>query len=619
MTRRIIITTSVVLLIGIGWTATLLLQPAPRTRLELTRYAPDGALIYIEVHNLKRLLSQWRASSAHRRYGQSANWRAFQNSRLYLRLLDRLQPIEAALGFELTEQHLSALAGSQSALAIYDIGKLEMLLITVTTRPDAFASLLFKQRSAFRQRTLNNQVYYVREGTHPETQEKATAGFAFAQGILIVASSESLLRRTLGNLTAPTEDRLSVSVNRLIDGLTDFTPHDITVWLDQKRLNTDRYFQHYWIHKNRTALTPIEAALIDMEVTPTALRERRWLALNDTAPTDSPRVNALNELVRFAPDDATLMVATVAADTSLLSRLLADVLLGPPPRTPATLTRRTDEWSEAEPDDASELNRTSGFSQLDDRFNKDIDDPTSFTGDTQPTDVARLDDKPDHVLLQRLAALLEPSEPAEFILIGGATLGENRLFVQFHRAIVIRLNRPAAFDASAFEQAVQTEFARRYIVRGVPARLSWNVGDQLHWLGQTLLDRGGAYAQQGSYLLVANSKDYGQRVLQAHRSSSAPPSQQPAGLHRFARVRVKQGAGAYQHIMSMVATPTASDEAGSTVDLFSQNIAGLIQVVPNWTDITVETAPAASLLHEMVTYHLESSPAARSTQRTGRR
>lgn len=622
MRRRIIITTSVILLIAIGWTVALLLQPAPRTRLELARYAPGGALIYIEAQNLNRLLAQWQASSAHRRYGESANWRAFQNSRLYLRLLDRLQPIEAALGFELTEKHLSALAGSQSALVIYDIGNLEMLLITVTTRADALASLLFKQRSAFRQRTLRNQVYYVREGTHPETGEKAAAGFAFAQGMLIVASSENLLRRTLTNLTAPGDDRLSVSINRLVDGLTDFKPHDITVWLDQKRLNTDRYFKHYWIHKNRTELAPIEAALIDMEVTPTALRERRWFALHDAAPTDSSHLNALNELLRFAPNDATLMVASAAADLPLLSRLMADVLLGAPPRTltMATMpTHRADDWDEADTDESSELSGTSGVLQLDDRFNKDIDDPTSFTSDAQRSRVAEPDSKSDERLLRHLAALLQPSEPAEFILIGDATLGENRLFVQFHRALVIRLNRPGGFDTAAFEQTVQTEFATRYIVRGVPARLSWNAEDQLHWLGQTLLDRGGAYARQGSYLLLANSREYARRILQAHRSSVGPSAQQSVTLRRFARVRVKQGAGAYHHIMSMLATPAASGELGSTVDLFSQNIAGLIQVVPNWTEVTVETAPAASLLREMVTYHFESSPATRPTQRTRRR
>jgi hypothetical protein len=267
-------------------------------------------------------------------------------------------------------------------------------------------------------------------------------------------------------------------------------------------------------------------------------------------------------------------------------------------------------------DESSESNETPGYAQLDDRFNKDIDDPTSFAGGHQGTGTSENTTGSDEAFITRLSSILQSAEPAEFMTMGEAALGENRLFVHFNRALAIRLNRPDAFHAPSFEQAVQEEFAARYIVRGAPARLDWEGSNQIHSLGQTLLDRGGAYALQGSYLLLANRKDYGQRILQAYTASAAPAQPQPASLHRFARVRVKQGTDVYRHVMSMLATPSATDDSATSVDLFSRNIAGLIDVVPGWTDVTIETVQVAPFLREAVTYNFEPPPPTRPRKKT---
>jgi hypothetical protein len=49
------------------------------------------------------------------------------------------------------------------------------------------------------------------------------------------------------------------------------------MWLDQARLNRNRYFGNYWIHHNADgALANIESGLIDLRITREGMSEQRW-------------------------------------------------------------------------------------------------------------------------------------------------------------------------------------------------------------------------------------------------------------------------------------------------------------------------------------------------------
>src|SRR5262249_25039641 len=103
---------------------------------------------------------------------------------------------------------------------------------------------------------------------------------------LILASNEGLLQRTLENIPAKeSNDRLSDEIAPLLAKATDFTAHNITVWVNQTRLNSDLYFNNYWIHHNVDDLAKIQAGLIDLEIATGQLRERRWFTLDNTVQT----------------------------------------------------------------------------------------------------------------------------------------------------------------------------------------------------------------------------------------------------------------------------------------------------------------------------------------------
>src|SRR5262249_45643794 len=51
---------------------------------------------------------------------------------------------------------------------------------------------------------------------------------------------------------------------------------DIQLFLDQKALNSNRYFQRYWLYQNATDFARIHAAWIDLRLTKDAVVEQRY-------------------------------------------------------------------------------------------------------------------------------------------------------------------------------------------------------------------------------------------------------------------------------------------------------------------------------------------------------
>jgi hypothetical protein len=605
MKRILSITTLITLIVLSGFAVRRYWQTEMRRGLDLAGFMPGGALAYVEVRDLKGLLGRWLGSGAHQRYFESANWTEVQRSRLYLKVRERLVPLETALGFEINEQEIENLAGGRSALGVYNIGELEAVFITEMTQQQALVSSLFKQRRAFRQQSADGLLYYVREGQDEEGRRKVQGVFAFAQGKLLVASSETLMRRALANVRRKTDDQLSPQIASMTGSLSDFTPHEITIWLDHRRLNNDRYFKNYWLPGNLQELREFETALIDLELGDASWSERRWFALGQAAAERRQAIGSLNDLLRFVPAGTQLLAVTAPEETKTVSRTIANVLLGPVP--PETLPAGG--GAESTYEDSQGPSATGSYTRyvsLDERFNRDIDDPTSYVGQSPggtspPEAVATTDD----ALVTRLADALEPTQPADAMRLGEAQVGENRLFVQFHRALVIKLARPAAFKRGEFEQAVRQEFTARYVVKGVPDRLEWQTRGEIRTLSQAMLDHGGAYAIAGEYLVLANRAEYCDRVLQAYKRSVAPTQSQNASLSRYAQVRIQQGTEAYRHVMDMLAVPRTTGDSNQPIDLFRDNIGGLFGVVPELSRMTIETASTAPLAREVVVYAFE--------------
>lgn len=235
---------------------------------------PQGALVYWETTNLKDFLVWWKNSDIKKDWEKSTNYRVFENSRLYLRLKERVSDFEKDK-YQFSLDNLIKLAGKRSAVAIYDIGELKILAVTETPLADAALNELWISRNKFTEKKFNNQVYYA------EPQEGKLV-FAYAKPFFVVSTESGLLEQFLTNVNA-TDQQLTLGQSEKFKACypQNGTASLFSIFVDQESLNQNRYFKKYWIHQNVKDLTAIRSAWIDFVAEPSGLSEQRHFALSN--------------------------------------------------------------------------------------------------------------------------------------------------------------------------------------------------------------------------------------------------------------------------------------------------------------------------------------------------
>lgn len=585
-------------------------SPAP-----LVRHAgsmPAGAIAYVEAKDLSSLLGAWMASPVRQKYLESASYRSFRRSRLFLKLSDRLKDLERGFGIEINDARLAEFAGGSSALAVYDPGKLEVLLVTEVSSQKAMASKLFAQSSSFEQRkTAKGQPYFSREVVSDGGSLVQRVAFGYAADRLWVGTNESLVAEAIDG---PSGGGLGTAVNDTVRAAADFTAaHDLVVWADMDRAVRNKYFSLYWIHRNGKELEELQTGLLDIEFAATGVRERRWYVRKSPSAASVSAAGAeIAALSALAPPDAHL-VETKTMDAGMPAAL-AETMFGPD-RAGGTLSNvkasRLENPFESSENDSSSRRPTGGrYRFLDDRFDKDVDDPAAA-----PVKRVAAVTPAISPLGDRLAPILAPASPVRYSVFGSVRLPEGKLFASFERAIVIELGAPERFDRAAFETLAREEFARRFLVGGQVSRVSWADVDGARGLAGALISQGGAYRLSGKYLIVA--RDAAQcGVIASRVGVAAPASEALAGATtRIAEVRLAVAGGPFRRLTSLLDSRDASSlneqiagEEGESdvlrrpVLFFSENLASLLDVVSQVTTVRITTTEDGVLLREVVEY-----------------
>src|SRR6185369_10638159 len=83
------------------------------------------------------------------------------------------------------------------------------------------------------------------------------------------------------------------------------TPHFVTVWVDQTKLNDDWYFKKYWVMENTADLKNVRAGIFDLEQQNNRWVERRdFLINNKIGKAGAPLSNkSLRQIERILPAD----------------------------------------------------------------------------------------------------------------------------------------------------------------------------------------------------------------------------------------------------------------------------------------------------------------------------
>jgi hypothetical protein len=323
MKRPIIIVACIVLMGVLAWTFA---QVAARPRPELASLVPPGSLLYLEAKDFSALLKDWNGSSEKKLWLDSDSYQVFSRSRLFLRLNGAQGEFAAAAGVPPDMDLLNQVAGSESAIAFYDIGGLEFLYITHLPSARIASSSLWSQRGKYQTRQAAGLDYYV----HTDTASHRLAAFASSGDYLFVATREDAIAGALtlfSGKSAPSLKQESWFADSVRAAGTQ--PGELRLAMNFERLLQSPHFRSYWVQRNSGDLKQYSAGLSDLNRTATEFREARVFLRTAAADAATWNEAAVAQVLRLAPPTAGLVRAWASPDQSQVTDLIWRRMLAP--------------------------------------------------------------------------------------------------------------------------------------------------------------------------------------------------------------------------------------------------------------------------------------------------
>ena len=549
---------------------------------------PRGALVYAQFADLPWLIKHWNESSLKAKYLESENFHDLTNRHLGLKLASRWQEFNEAAGFPFDLGAISGFADGRASIALYDIGKLDLVFVAPVSDELFAATQLMQNSSKFKEEDLGGDITAYRASVEADRgRQKQEILFTHLKGRLIVATSEKLLAKTIANIKGiARKDRLSdePSFSQLTSKVV---PHLATVWVDQKALNDDYYFKRYWLmKKDPQKLKNIRSGMFDLAVEEGKVIERREYLLDKAEQHASITTEGRRDLLSHVPKDAALYRMS-SADRQSVDETIKTVLESPeeagqeakrsPPRTFWRWDRDYDYTDE-------------GFSSLSEKFDENIDDlPDDADGEIVG---ARNSD---------LGQVLTTARPTAFISISEPKMLAKPLFAQFNNAAVFRLGSPAGFDRTLFESSIEKLLAKRVMVSSDARSFAWTTksdnGLERRELILPMLDIKVCYTVQGTELFLANDDEFLEEIVNA--KNSAPKGTDADHYSDLSVLNIKQTGIQYSDLFQRL------NEQNAAADFFTGNIASLVSSVPEASSIEVKREYSTNFLHEETTMHLD--------------
>jgi hypothetical protein len=293
--------------------------------------------LYLEGKDFRALLKDWNSSQEKRLWLASDNYDVFSRSNLYLKLQNAQAEFSAAAGLPPNMAPnmglLDGIAGSESALALYDIGDLQFLYITKLPTAKFAESALWKVRGSYQPRKSAGLDYYVRI----DRSSKRVAAFAAVQDYLLLATREDALAAALALLSGQSAPNLTQEpwYSKSIESAKQ--PGELRMVLNIPRLLESPYMRSYWIQRNASELRQFSSAISEVQRTGTQLDENRILFRGDEQPV-TWKEPGVAQLVALVPPNAGFYQAWASPTSSQALDLLRTKVFEP--RAEATLNTK---------------------------------------------------------------------------------------------------------------------------------------------------------------------------------------------------------------------------------------------------------------------------------------
>ncbi len=558
MKRRILIFLAVPGLAALFWA---LAQPAPAPMASLF---PAGAVVYLEANNFGALLNDWNTSAEKTAWLDSGNYQAFSRSQLFLKLADAQTQFAAAAGAPPDYALLTSVAGSGSALAMYDIGKLEFLYMTRIASGRALNTSLWKTRGAYQTRHTGNADYFVKE----DPPSHRVAAFAYVGDTLLLATKESLIAGALQLMARESVPSMAAepwfirSVQAAAAG-----QGDVRLVYNMAVLARTYQFRSHWVQGNVGELGQFSSGLSDLERERGEIRERRVLLRAAPAESSESVESFAGQALAAVPDDAGLYRVWLRPPGGQAAALIDEKLF------PAALSNAPKSKF------APAVAQTAGPGSEADLETR-IDDPPL----AQRNDAA--EPLRDALAGAKIDAMLD---------VQSTMAGADPVYVRPHFAVALIAS--ADWNAGVIRAAIGSAAEGMWAQGAAPVwRNGANGVSELDGLGTV------AIAVQGKWLVVGDAAEMVNAVFSRRNRPAAPGAAYAAGwrhareLPNFERITER---------IDFPQLPAETDSpAGAEPPFFSGNLASLGGVFKRAGAASIVRHDTGSMLREVVVYTL---------------
>jgi hypothetical protein len=321
--------------IAIGsWATYQALAPAAKP---LSGFMPPDAILYLEAKSFSGLLAEWNASAQKVSWLKSDNYSVFSRSRLFQRLERAQKEFSAAAGLPPDMNFATAVAGEQSALAIYDIGNLEFVYVTRMPSAKSMQTAIWQLRTKFEPRSANGASFFV----HTDPQSKRVAGFGATDEYFVLGTREDLIAGAMA-LVSGQQGRNLAQDEWYRKAITAAPKQagDLRMVLALAEIAHTPQFRTYWVQQNITETRQYSAGVVDLYRSATEYREERvLLRAGDQeseggeeppqGPVTAEGTKAVADVVKFVPDGAGVYRAVANPTPKEALRLMLVKVLTP--------------------------------------------------------------------------------------------------------------------------------------------------------------------------------------------------------------------------------------------------------------------------------------------------
>jgi hypothetical protein len=547
--------------------AVVLSQVAQPAR-PLNGLVPAGPLLYLEAKDFSGLLTRWRGSEEAQKWLESANYDAFENSQLFLRLGEVYKGYASSAGFTPDVSMLASIAGSESALALYDIGNLEFLYITRLVSARVVQTALWRSRNAFTPRKAGGLDFYSKTDS-----EGRVIAFAATDGLFLLATREDLIAGALELMSQAPRNRMVDEGWYARPISAAGPPGDLRLVMDFTALARSPHFRSYWIQRNVSLVRQYTSGVSDLISSGAAFREERLFlraapasvdAANDTGP--------LMEALRLVPSDAGFYSGVASPDPEQALQLLSSNLLSP------ALPR-----GERNPLIAPGANATARAAGSESDLDARIDEP-------------EYSESGGHLLPDVIRDLFTANRPIAMIQVEETRPAADGVFIGSNRALILtgqsNWNENGVREAirSAIEEIWTTAHLGNNWTEVSSGAVRYSALDGLVPL---------AVAFRGRQMVVSNSQALLARML----ANSAGPLPSVSGTYvaGFRHESERRNFGQLMRLLDNVRMPGETGD-GTPRAFFSDNLASLSETLSRISSVTISATDQAEATRQTVIY-----------------